>query len=52
VASLEAVMKYGTTTTPLLFLATRGGEEEDASASADDEATDVRERDLVLVKGP
>jgi hypothetical protein len=40
--------------TLLLSLATRGGGDEDASASASvgDEAVDVRERDLILVKHP
>jgi hypothetical protein len=39
-ASLEAVVKYGTTTMPLPSLATGGGDEEDVG---DDEAADVRE---------
>jgi len=48
-ASLDAVAKYGTATTPLPSLATGGGDEVDAGAGGGDEATDVRERDLVLV---
>jgi hypothetical protein len=46
-ASLEAVAKYSTATTPLPSLAARGGDE--GGAGAGDEAADVRERDLVLV---
>ena len=48
-ASLEAVAKYGMTTTPLPSLAAGGGDEEDADTGAGNEAADVRERDLVLV---
>jgi hypothetical protein len=35
---------------PLPSLAAEGGDEEDASADTGDEAADVRERDLVLVR--
>ena len=42
-------MKYGAATAPLPSLAVGGGDEEDAGVGTDDEATDVLERDLVLV---
>jgi hypothetical protein len=47
--SLKAVAMYSMATPPLPSLATGGGDEEDAGASALDEAIDVQERDLVLV---
>ena len=48
-ASLEAVVKYGTTMTPFPFLAIGGCDEEDADVGTGDEVADVRERDFVLV---
>jgi hypothetical protein len=47
--SLEAGAKYSTATTLFSSLATGGGDEEDTAADVDDEATNVRERDIVLV---